>query len=344
MKHVFAFPIPSIRTLVEKRTTMLGANRSTDGEVHLTERLSMTKGEGFLFDDFLQEAVAETYNWIRAFGRGISQAYQIYPDGVLHVIKANHGAHLEVNGEDKGLRHIIPLTSSDYTINYNPQLSEPANRLIGFLVAVNMPAYSGKIGDADEIRGKVTLRYTVGVQDAPIEEKQEISTTFTASEDFDDAATIVPFPVHVDVSNFDMIVKSVESVEIEITEVVKDVTLHKGDYIKLESGPVGMYGILGADYNGGSDMPIIAELLDGDVRNSIVMRVELPDWNDNNMLPAVQNHLQEAIVNYIIWRWFETVNPREANLYHEKWEEKAHKAQLGLNAEKRILQRKSTWL
>lgn len=344
MKHVFAFPIPSIRTLVEKRTTMLGANRSTDDEVHLTERLSMTKGEGFLFDDFLQEAVAETYNWIRAFGRNISQAYQIYPDGALHVIKANHGAHLEANGEDKGLCFAIPLTAADYTVLYNPNFSDYANGLIGFNVSVNMPAYSGRLGDADEIHGKVTLRYTVGVQDAPIEEQKEVSTTFTASEDFDDAATVVPFRIQVDVSNFDMVIKSVDSVEVEITNIERAVMLHKGDYIKLESGPVGMYGILGTDYNGGSDMPIIAEVLDGDVRNSIVMRVDLPEWNDNNMLPAVQNHLQEAIVNYIIWRWFETVNPREAEMYHEKWEEKAHNAQLGLNAEKRILQRKSTWL
>ena len=62
------------------------------------------------------------------------------------------------------------------------------------------------------------------------------------------------------------------------------------------------------------------------------------------MLPSVKRNLKESLVDYIIYRWFETVNPKEADDYKEKADDKGHKAQLGLNTEKTILQRGSLWL
>ena len=337
-QHSFIFKIPAIRTLVEKRTTMLGANRSTEDEPHLVDRLSMTKGEGFLFDDFLEEAVSETYNWIRAFGRNVRKAYAIYPNGELHTVKKNNGVYIDMDGENHGLSF-----SNGAVVN-----TVQDSGLIETIQAT-IPDIHIRIGDAEQVRCRIYLRFTTGVAGTPIADSmRELvnASTDTITEDTNIGGVYQFGYMKMNDDFGQHVIKSVDGFDIELDEITpRHITLSKGDYIVYQDGETRKYGILAADYDSLSDSGlIIAEETDVDVRDSIIFRVELPDWQDRNMLPAVQNHLQEAIVNYIIWRWFETVNPREADIYHDKWEAKAHEAQLGLNAEKHVLQRKSTWL
>ena len=73
---------------------------------------------------------------------------------------------------------------------------------------------------------------------------------------------------------------------------------------------------------------------------SIVFNLQPRAWWDRAAFGRVERYLKEAIINYILWRWFEFTNAEEAPVYLDKYEDYAHKAQLGMNAESAILERR----
>lgn len=342
-QHSFIFPIATIKQLVEQRTSYLGKMRGSEAEPHLLNRLSLTDGEDFLSNEYLEEAAAETYDWIKAFGRNVRNAIRIYPSGDLHIIKENHGAHLEVNSANVGLSYKQDITSGYYYSVRNSGQSN--NDVSAYTVHINLPQnVKVAVGEAAEVHYSVIINYTTGINGAPIEDKVQEILNLTTDADVADSNVI--FTVQLTTALGDMVVKSVESVEFKITKAIPEhFTLKKDDYILYQLANGGQkYGIVSADYDSNGIAPVIVEELGGDVRGSIVMKVELPDWQDKNMLFSVERNLKEALAFYIIWRWFETVYPQEAELFHSRWEEKAHQAQLGLNTESHVLQRKSDWL
>lgn len=75
---------------------------------------------------------------------------------------------------------------------------------------------------------------------------------------------------------------------------------------------------------------------DGNVQFTLQPRT----WWDRNAFTRVERYIKEALVNYILWKWFEYVNPQEAQPFFDKFEDYAHKAQLGMNAENGTLERR----
>lgn len=343
--YTFIFPIAEIKQLIEQRTSNLGKMRGSETEPHLLNRLSLTDGESFLSNEWLEEAAGETYDWIKAFGRNVKDAFRIYPDGDLVTIKENHGAHLEVGGSRVGLIHKQEIPAANVHIIHNSAQSDEQSNITAFTVNVNLPsAVNVKVGEAAEVYYQVLVNYTEGVNDAPIENKKQYIISKSISADA--AESSLQFVVQMTTLLGDMTVKSIDGVEVAITKAVPvHFTLKKGDYIHLlNADGTQMYGLVGADYDSDTDLPIFATPLAGDVRNAIVFTVDLPDWQDRNMLPMVERNLKDALSYFVIWRWFEVVYPQEAQPFHERFEEKAHQAQLGLNTENHTLQRKSTWL
>lgn len=345
-QHNFIFPIATIKQLIEQRTSVLGKMRGSETEPHLLDRLSLTEGESFLSNEYLEEAAAETYDWIKAFGRNVRDAFHIYPDGELHTIKANHGAHLEIGGQSRGIALKQELAANNWYTTYNAGQSDTESNIKAYTVHVNLPnAVDVKVGEAAEVRYSIIINYTSGIIGTPIEDLSQETLNFTINSDSLDVNSC-QFVVRLTTVLGNMVVKSVDSIEVKITKATPvHFTMKKGDYILVQNEDgTQNYGLVEADYDSNDGGPLLATPLGGDVRNAIVMKVELPDWMDRNMLPAIERNLKEALANYIIWRWFETVFPQEAESFHSRWEEKAHQAQLGLNTENHTLQRKSTWL
>ena len=344
-QHSFIFPIAAIKQLVEQRTSTIGKMRGSESEPHLLDRLSLTDGESFLTDEWLEEAAAETYDWIKAFGRNVSNAFRIYPDGNLHTIVENWGAHLEIGGQSHGLSYKQDIAPSDFSSVRNNAQSDAANNIAAFTVNINLPAaVSIVFGGAANVHYTMAINYTTGINGTPIEDKVQHIINSVASVETEESGC--QFVVKLTTLLGNMVVKSVDSVEIKITKATaRHFTLQKGDYIVWQGADGGKkYGIVGADYDSNNEGPIFAEIMDGDVRNSIVMKVELPNWQDRNMLPMVERNLKDALSYFIIWRWFEEAYPQEAQPFKDRWEEKAHQAQLGLNTENHTLQRDATWL
>ena len=56
-------------------------------------------------------------------------------------------------------------------------------------------------------------------------------------------------------------------------------------------------------------------------------------------MSSIDRNIKEALVNYIIWRWFEYTNPQEADRFYVKFEAYASEAKNGMDSEREIMQR-----
>ena len=72
----------------------------------------------------------------------------------------------------------------------------------------------------------------------------------------------------------------------------------------------------------------------------IIFTLQPKEWWDRAAFSSVERYLKEALINYILYRWFEFTNTDEASTYFDKYEDYAHKAQLGMNAEGTKLHRR----
>lgn len=348
-QHSFIFPIATLKEEVEKRTSYLGKMRGTQTETHLLDRLSLTDGESFLTDEFLDEAAVETYDWIKAFGRNISNAYKVYPDGELKRVVENEGVRLTIDGVEQDLsqRIQIPLTEDMYIVNDNKDVGD--NYLIYNITFKNLPSIKINLGEAQKFGYSIVVHYSsIGDDDVFENQLQKKAKNIEYNADDIDGSelllSITSYSLVVKKDEFNSHLQSIESIEIIIESIKPKQTYRfvKGDYVQyVHADGREEYGIVDSV---SADNTFSAFWFDRDIRGAIVYNVELPDWSDVNMLPMVERNLKEALVNYIIYRWFEMVMPKEAEQYKEQWTEKAHQAQLGLNTERRVLQRPNFWL
>ena len=397
MRHKFIFPIATLKEEVEKRTSKLGQMRSTDEAPHLLERLSLTEGESFLTDEYLDEAAAETYDWIKAFGRNVKNAYRVYPNGVLKEVVEDEGAKVSRNLspilfytaeqkpnyqmysddagsyfdleryeaiDDEGTRWgwkagTMELYSTVYPIVEGSALYKNSDGIQAGVAHLDYAPVAGKktyvitgsfedivveTGIAQYVDVKFSVFWRRGVEEAPFEDLMQEVVLRRYEED----ETMSVFSFEVELEEDPQFgwetIAGVDNAQVVITHIepAQRVDIHRGDYVKYTNlEGVVLYGVSTGE---GKDPLWVEEWLEEDFRNSIVFRVELPDWSDENMLPSVQRNLKEALVDYILYKWLEVVYPKEADTYYEHFEDKAHKAQLGLNTEKRVLQRGSLWL
>lgn len=73
---------------------------------------------------------------------------------------------------------------------------------------------------------------------------------------------------------------------------------------------------------------------------TIIYTLQPAEWWDANAYRRAERYIKEALVNFIIYRWFEYVKPDEAEAFFDKYENYAHEAQLAMNAEKTLVQRR----
>lgn len=346
-QHSFVIPIASLREKVEKNTSVIGKHRSAEGEAHLMEQYAMTQGEDFLFGDYLRDAAAKTYNFIKAFGRNVKDAYRVYHNVVPRLVTEHDGFYISLNGVRVGdKRAIVHLNDDMYDIDHIEGEEE-------YHINVHMPHLLIHKGESVSYCVEIRIGYST-IADGVFVDQHEYRKTLFAGDNLD----IEDFTAVVNVSQaeFPTAIRNVHTFAVAVSGANDRPTVyHAGEFIKFihEDGTV-KYGV----QNETSTKLVVDEWFDWDITESVVFKVELLDWQDRNMLPAAQEHLEDALLNYIMYRWFKMIKPdvatlqggkwrKEASLadeFYANWEEHAHAAQMALNSENRILQRKSTWL
>ena len=77
-----------------------------------------------------------------------------------------------------------------------------------------------------------------------------------------------------------------------------------------------------------------------DKDDNVFFVLQPKDWWARNQYSNVEMNIKFALIEYIISQWFETVNPDEAAIHMTKFDDYAHKAQMGMNVSKGSLERR----
>lgn len=77
-----------------------------------------------------------------------------------------------------------------------------------------------------------------------------------------------------------------------------------------------------------------------DKYDNVFFVLQPKDWWARNEYSSVEMNIKNALIEYVIYEWFETVNPNEAELHFTKYEDFAHAAQMGMNVSKGTLERR----
>lgn len=346
-RHSFIIPIAQLQRKVEMHTSRVGMNRGDESSPHFLERYSLTDGEQFLFEDYLREAVGKVYYWIKAFGKNVDRAYGILPSGASKTVYHEDGVHIKSNGKTYVPGEVLKIDGRGL---YSSTVEDDVCTIV-----FQMPLVKVCVGQSESVTYQVRLVYTT-LADGLFEDECEKVETFMVTEDTE-LAREIEFAVELPNDEFSKELKRVDRVEIEIVSrsIVEREMLHQGDVVEYVFADGS--SIVGIQESDGVAVDV-RQWLNRSALGSVVMTVEVPEWMDTNMLPAVQVHLEKALENYIMYRWFETVQDDKATFesgrwrkaasladgFYAKFEAEARLAQVDMNSQRRILQRKSTWL
>lgn len=331
---VFNYKISDLFEEVTKRTSYMGKMRSTEQEPYLVDRMSLDGGEDFMFHEFLEEAVHETYDWVKAFGRNIPMYDKIvskYSDIPMY--------------KDYGASCISVLEKEAYSfgkpikVKIAELFKEDDNTLF---VGHEDIEVASSIEDIEVIAEHKLVLYTVldGL-DVVTTLNYNRSRKINKGDNFNFQGEQTPFDFIESGEEHE-----IKGAELYITMKVKPVVsmeIKEGTYVEYrtdfsDDSVFDLYKV-NADCTNADWMDYSCKL-DYDPRGCVLYILERKDYFDKNIITSTDRALKEAIINRIIYLWFEYVNAPEAEKYLLKFEDYGHKAQLCMNTRTKDIQRK----
>ena len=482
---IFSYRVNDLLEEVTKRTSYFGKMRGNENIPTMLDSLALTSGEDFLFNEFLEDAVSETYDWLKAFGRKIKHAVSCDIKYQDHRLLKNSGLKFTIDTKEANINEDIKINATCSVIDeasaeidmertsnkewvknhlrkyvskevadiimatYNTIVLDGKQRIID-KVTVNLDGSTydlyrlteyGEQGEGiyisleyddlkliwnggDAVVGDMLHHYQETTVEFEVASTEKIPFTLPLWSMYDNyifnnevegvdlrikdgdslgdievragwatvsavesgvnvnAKSVITYKINTilegygeteenrvfeEVINlqggFDSldlsrmisdfgwvefgskhILKSVEC-SIKVTDVKPEYPddIKAGDYVEYHYDfdnidAFKVYKVVkdctSADWLGSAD------LLASDYRDNVTFVLERTSYFDDNMIGNVDRNIKEALVNYIIWRWFEYVNVPEADKFYLKFEDYAHKAQLGMNSETKPIQRK----
>lgn len=330
---IFSYRVEDILDEVTKRTSYIGKMRSTDQEPYVVDRLSLTKGEGFMFSEFLEDAVSQTYDWLKAFGRKIPMYDKIvlkYED--MKMIK-DYGAQMKIGGNDANLNEKIK-------INIEGLVKEDDSTLT---VGHSPIVLTNDSGESINASVEHTLVLHTTLNDKPVTKTIEYvkSNSVDAGSSWLFEAEEIPFEFtedgyehKIDYAELDVFV-TVSPVEVK--------PIKKDTYVEYhtdfsDDSVFDVYQVNASCTN--ADWLDYACKLAVDPRGCVIFILERSCNMDMNMISSIDRNIKEAIVDFIIYKWFEYTNVSESEAFYNKFEFYAREAKNGMDSEKNIMQRK----
>lgn len=329
----FNYNIDALLEEVTKRTSYTGMMRGTEQEPYLVDRMSLTSGENFMFKEFLEEAVHETYDWVKAFGRNIHAYDKIVSEYEDVPIYKDYGVRMVgVDGNDMKVGETIKL-DADF-------IQSPTSIQVTFDEII----FKNGVNDAS---AKVNVKWKLVVYSVLGGELNTVEI-LNATTNYDTKPSVpvssIDFPFESQEATGDT--HEIKKVELSVYAEPYPNTItniKKGTYVEYRTdfGDDSIFDLykVNADCTN-ADWMNHSSKLNYDPRGCVVYMLECKEHFDENMIPSVDRALKEAIINRIIYLWFEYVNAPEAEKYLLKFEEYGHKAQLGMNTRTKDIQRK----
>lgn len=356
---LFSYRLNDLYEELKKRTSYLGKMRNSDASYDLIDRLTLTSYEKFLSEGFVEDAAVQTYDWLRAFGRRVHNAMQIVTNYKQCDIYKDYGlttdAASQANGAVIGKEYIIQCFTSQTQSTKNLCSADIQKGKITILTP-----------DITLLSKTTDINYTINYT-------YVIKTALTATSSLGVSSVNVTKEIvnkkqgSIKCGNNDKVVLSdtldftfldgssvhlLSGVDIKVSISVTPTTpepLQVGTYVLYHKN----IGTGSSNSNGQyieyyqvekecdtSNWYSNCYRLSIDTRDCIVFTLERTSYFDASMIPSIDKHIEEAIINYVMYRWLEYVKPDEASEFFNKFEMHAHQAKDGMESETSMQQRR----
>ncbi len=337
-KIVLSYKLEDLQQEVEKRTSYLGRMRSTENSPHLYDKVALTKGETFLYQEYLQNVISEIISYLQPWIRNINNPYIIYPDAPIHNVKHDLGVYAQWNGQQFYKGKNLTIT--------NPQFE---NGVLTDFINSRLVLHNGNAIIAGL---KITIGYTTYIPNTPVINYNLILDNGTFPISFAQQNTIfedngtweINFPLQSTELGNEQI-KSVDWIKLEIEASIgqsySTLSAKKGEYVIVEyPDNTEKLFLLNNDWQEGV-VPLtdVATIFDKNYLNAILFNLDMPQWWNNAMLGTAKRQLRETLVNGIIAQWLEIVLPDEAERFALKAQAAIENTIQALNAENKPLNR-----
>jgi hypothetical protein len=330
---IFNYKISDLLEEVTKRTSYIGKMRGTEQEPYLVDRMSLTEGEDFMFHELLEEATHETYEWVKAFGRNIPMYDKIVKDYIDMPIYKNHGVVLRdskkaevITGEQINVATTELRKSEDNLlfVGYDEIICNSVKESVEVIAEHKIILHTEL--DAHDVYTELNHTHKITLEKGDTSSLREVQIPFEFIENGSE--------------------HQIKGADLYITIKVKPVdvvAIKQGTYVEYrtdfnDDSIFDLYKV-NADCSNESWEEYSCKL-EYDPRGCIVYILERKENFDNNSISSTDRALKESIVNRIIYLWFEYVNLPDAERYLLKADEYGQKAQIGMNARTKDIQRK----
>lgn len=329
---IFSYRVDDILEEITKRTSKLGQMRTAEGP-SLVDRLSLTRGEDFMFSEFLEDAVSQTYDWLKAFGRKIPMYEKIVLKYEDMEIYKDYGVSMDIAGEKKDFDTEMRVKVLSFNTD-NISTIEVKHEELNLLKERNKDVNVNVL-----IHHRLVSHLIVGGVDAINESEYTKTVNMSTGDSYTSGLEEIYFNVK-EPERFD-----VKSLELYITATVLPVNIQpikSNTYVEYHTdfGDESVFDVYQTNVNcTTANWKDYSCKLAIDPRDKIVFILENSCNMDMNLMSSIDRNIKEALVNYIIWRWFEYTNPQEADRFYVKFEAYASEAKNGMDSEREIMQR-----
>lgn len=325
---IFSYRVEDILDEVTKRTSYIGKMRSTDQEPYVVDRLSLTKGEGFMFSEFLEDAVSQTYDWLRAFGRKIPMYDKIVLKYNDRKEVKNFGYEVLVGGKEIELGKPVHLNVRSFNV-----LSGVPKEI--YITFEEISAINRVEGLSSGISGEIS--YKLYFDDNGNINEVAGHKSIESFDGLDDMSLVVPLAI----ASGNLV-----DVKLELTVNVsplQEEQIDKDTYVEYyyDFGNPNVFDVYQVNVGcTNTNWKEHACKLAVDPRGCVIFILERSCNMDMNMISSIDRNIKEAIVDFIIYKWFEYTNVSESESFYDKFEFYAREAKKGMDSEKNIMQRK----
>lgn len=300
----FAYRIEDIIKEVHKRTTYIGANRRTKEGQTLVDAIAYTADEFDMDIPLTKDAMANVFTPLYEYAQGLGESYLYNEQTNTHVL-----AKTDIAFESE---HVISTSSNAIKIAVTSDTKVPNDHYINIKATVTY-----EVTDIFENKTTKTLQINTSLGCRNYDEAHG-KYTYTLVTTPNYAADTEDNGLGAD----KIVVKSVTNIEAKVM-CLHPTVIKKGDWIEVTENGVKKLYIAKHDCTSnvvlGNEDDF--EYMDFDFRGTIHYVLWFPNMhNSHGILEALDDHLFEALVLYIIYRWLKIVYPEEAASWYEDFE------------------------
>lgn len=299
----YYYPLDDLREEVYKRTSMIGKHTTNDDGSNRLDSIAFSQDEDEQFEYIVNDGAHEIFEKIIAYTDDRVRSF-IYNDGADNTMKRAESLGNTIRNAKLTKTDDIAGGSFTYTYTFNTDkvLGNGEQIVLVFRGAYKVRNFMGRT----ELR---TFEQTAVVTGAATSHK--ISKTYTPEIDTTIGRMGIQAEQYKGIDTFELVSQTINYANPATVPANTWV-----EYTKLDGTQRLYYAIAPSDMNADiDDTSLYIDMTGYDLRYSIHYVVNKPQWVRENSMVMTDKSIFEALVSYVLYKWFLIVLPQQAEFY-----------------------------